>query len=1168
MLKKKTLSVILALSIILACVPLFSVSAADTEIEFGLFSDTHYYPNSLKGGICDEYLKFSNFKSKEYTENNALLSNALDGVEIMLQRAESSNAKYLLIPGDLTKDGEYEGHVELAQKLEDWEKKTGIPVFVTNGNHDVNNSGACSFVNNKKEPARKTTPEEFREIYKNLGWDMADSTFTPKEYSPDYDGVKGGMLSYAANLGDGFRLIVVDTNIYSVDNGAKKTEHLTDGQVGDELLEWVVSQAKQAKRDGLTPIVMQHHNLVPHMDIEEATFWAFVCYDWERIADTYADAGIHYVFTGHLHASDTSSYISDNGEEITDILSPTLTGYPNYFRNVKMSTDGRNTTLNLFNHDIDDESLGLPQIVSDTGVVYDRPYKYTQSYPATFGLKIQDFADRSLELVINNYFTEINEAGGIIPFLKTKGVDVQQLLINLLGTDGFSIGNKSILTVSKNAMSFINNLDKQIMNQYITKPQETKAKVMALIEKLLSVQVSEYPCTYNYEVLNSTPTGKPCTFGEYATTALLLYYEGDENLYGKEGYEYVKDTLDRFESGENAEKVFNVLIDVVVNDLVRNEILSSINFNPGELFPEDSAFTFIGRLIQSASEKLLSNNNTFANLIDKVLSLKIVPKEYRSIDDILNTLVVDKYLTPSQFEAWGTTMAWMIKSLVFDDNPDAVKDNNVTVTYSGKTEVEATKDNFRLPSDIVMNLGENDGEVTITYITKYSITDTDIELLPFSENPVFTSTPTKSGNIKTGWEYSDRSYPGADLGIIGMFDLSKTYVKHTVTLTGLTPGASYSYRVGFAEKGWWSNSGKITVPGGKDEAFTFFNITDPQAQTAKQYETYGKVISAANALYPGARLVVSNGDQVDLGTTSKQWNYFFNSTDAFLNLPFMPAAGNQEKSGSILKTVFTLPGIPEQDETSGTYYSYDYNNAHFTVLNTNDIVKNKLSDKQLQWMIDDIKNSESKWKIVVMHKALYCNGIYVDNKEIKGLRNQLAALLPYLGVDLVLTGQDHVYTRTGAMNSGASVPTMTKNVVYNGKTFSAKINPKGTVYSTIGQAGIKEYKTVSQSVTSKYFPGAESYLDKAETMFSAITVDGDGIYYTAYTVDNDANASEADSFAIFKTKDTAPIDKIGNNAIAMFIAKLLSRLNITISWRLTNIFYSVVSAVSRFFGMK
>lgn len=1142
-------STVMALVIIIASLPLIA-NAEETTVHFGVFSDAHFFADSLKGDNRQAYKDFTIAKSKEYTENYSLVNNALDGI---LRNAEMDGADYLLIPGDMTKDGEYESHVALAKILEDWQAKTGIPVFVTNGNHDVNNSNACTFVNGVKEEGRKTTPEEFREIYKNLGFDKADAFFTPKGYSKDYDGIKGGMLSYAADLGDAYRLIVVDTSIYSVDNGAKETEHLTDGQVGDDLLKWVVAQANEATAKGKTPLVMQHHNLVPHMDIEEATFWAFVCWDWERIADTYADAGIHYVFTGHLHASDTSAYVSDNGEEITDILSPTLTGYPNYFRTMDITTDGKNTTLEMVNHDIDE----YQPVVSEDGKEYPKPYKYTASMDQTFGNDIGDFAERTIGNLIYDYFGQIQEAGGIINFLTFMGIDVEKLLIDLIGTNGLAVGKANILTVSGNAMSFIRDLDSQIMANYVSDPKGTMDKLMSLIDKLLNMQVSSYPCTLNAELLGKEYyTGKPCTLGEYATSALLLYYGGDENCYGEPGYEYLEDTIKKFYTGENAELVFTTLIDVLLNDLIEDELLANLDFNVDALFPQGTAFFITAKLIQKIIETALGGNNSYLNLINSVLGLSVVPEGYNSINDILDTLLLKKYLTKSQYVAWGATMGWMIKSLIFDENPEKKGDNNITVTYSGKKPVEATQENYRLPSNVVMNLtDDNTTSVTITWATKYSITDTDIELIDYSANPQFSGKATKSKNIVSSYESTHRSYPGANFGFIGFFDLSKEYIKHVITLKDLEPGKKYSYRVGSEKYGWWSEAGTITMSGGDKEAFTFIGITDPQAQCESQYETYAGVMKAATALYSDARFTVSSGDQVDLGTTSKQWSYFFNSTNTFMNMPFMPATGNHEDDGAVLKENFTLPGVPKQDETTGTYYSYDYNGVHFTVLNTNDLDDDKdLSDAQINWLKEDIKGSNARWKVVILHKALYANGIYYKDKETVALRQQLSVLLPSLGVDLVLQGHNHVYTRTDVMKANCVVPCNTETVKYNGQEYKMKVNPNGTIYSIVNSSSVKEYTMANQKDCDKYYPTAECVVDNEYPMFAAITVDGDNLYYSAYQV-KDGKAELADSFGIKKDGDPT------KNIFDKLMEFILGKLNIKYTWKIGNFFLRIFAPV-------
>lgn len=1144
----KAISVILALAMLIACIPMLA-SADEASIRLGVFSDVHYYADSLKGDRGEAWQKFLYEKQKEYDVNNSLLDNALDGV---LRNAVKNGQDYLLIPGDLTKDGELEAHKALAAKLEKFQAETGIPVFVTNGNHDVNNSNACTFENGVKEPAEKTSPEAFREIYKNLGFDKADSFFTPKA------GNKGGMLSYAADLGDAYRLITVDSCMYSADNGAEGDEHLTDGRVGDDLLAWVVSEAAKAKANGREIILMQHHNLIPHMDIEDATFFAFVVEDWQRIADTYADAGIHYVFTGHLHSTDIVDHISDNGETVYDILTPTLTGYPNTFRTVDFSTDGRNTTVKMKSHDIDE----YKPVVSDYGETYEKPFKFTYSFERTFGEGgVDGLIMNMVGPMIKSLFADIQEQGGLIKYLASKNIDIEKIIVDALGTNGLAIGKADILTVSGNVMSFINDLGAQVDEVYINQPDLTVEKLEALIDQLLSFEVSEYTNTYNAQLLgDGYQYSGGCTLGQFATTVLLTYYAGDEDI---SDLPFVKDTLEGFDSGVSAEKFFNLLRKVVVNDLVEDELLANLDFNPGSLFPPKTLFYVFGRLLQSVTEALLGGDNSFANLIDSVLSLSVVPDGYGSIDEIIDTLVVDEYLTFSQFESWGGTIAWMVGSLITDNKPDEKQDNDVVFTYTGPVKVEPTKADFRLPSNVVMNLGEDSTtEVSITWLTKYSLTDSDIELLPYSTSPRFTGEPTVDGRVNASSEAVVRSYPGADLGIFGLLPYETDYVLHTVKLSGLEPGTKYSYRVGDADKGWWSEAGVIETAGGEDDSFTFFYLSDPQAQRASHYETYNEVIKTAKGLYPDGKFVVSAGDQVDLGTNSKHWNYFFNSTDEFMNMPFMPTTGNHEKSGSVLRSNFTLPNVPEQDEDSGTYYSYTYNGVHFTVLNTNDIVDNKLSDAQLDWLISDIKGSDAKWKVVVLHKALYSNGSHYDDKEVVGMRSQLSALLPYLGVDLVLQGHDHVYLRTDAMKANAVVPVKESTVSYNGLDYTMKHDPDGTVYTISGTSGVKVYATKDVEATDKLFPRAEAIVNSDYPMFSSITVDGDNLYYNAYQV-IDGEAKRVDNFAIEKLDDTAPTQAVADKASALdsFITSILSKINVKITWKFTNAFFGVINKV-------
>lgn len=1139
----KAISVILVVAILAACVPMM-VSADTSAARFGVVSDIHYLAESLKGD-GEAWDEFVYDKHKEYNDLDSLLENALDGVE---RNAVDGGENYLLIPGDLTKDGEYESHVALAERLEQFEAETGIPVLVIPGNHDINNSNAATYVNGAEEPARTTSPEDFREIYADLGYDLADSFFVPEE------GKKGGMLSYAATLG-GYRLICIDSNMYSQDNGAEDNEHMTDGRIADGLLEWIVAECEKANEQGLTLIGMQHHNLVPHTNIEEATLWAFVVQNWMEVAETYADAGMHYVFTGHLHANNVAKHVSDNGEAVYDILTPTLSGFPNYYRIVDFVSDGETTTMDMQSLDIDK----YQPVVAPDGTAYEKPFKFTYSFERTFGEGgIKEFVMGALRSLVNDYFPAIQEAGGLLEFLKTMDLDLEKIIVDALGTNGLALGPIEILTVSSNVMGFIGELAGQIDEVYVNNPEETLAKVEALIEKILNLKVCDKPAAMLTDVLGYDVNADGCTFGEYATTILICYYCGDEDV---SDYPYVTEVLDRFESGELAQEVFNLLREVLVTDLVQGEILANLDFNPGALFPEGNIFYLFGRVLQGITELLLGGDNSFTNLIDSVLSIPLVPEEYSSVDAIIDHLM-GEYITQSQYESWGYTIKWMLITFVLDSDPAEKSDSNAVITYSGPEEIEVTQDNYRAPSHIAVTLGEDStSEVSITWLTKYSVKGTDIELVPYSENPEFSGSPTTGKNVTASHELIGKTYPGADLGVLALLPFTRDYVKHTVKLSGLEAGTKYCYRVGDAERGWWSEAGVIETAAGGNEKFTFFYVTDPQSQQPAHYERFAEVIETAAEEYPDAKFIVSAGDQVDEGENVKHWNYLFNSTEKLLDLPFMPVTGNHEDEGAVITENFVLPNVPEQDLDSGVYYSYDYNGVHFTVLNTNDDEDDKLGKAQIEWMKNDIKSSDAKWKVVIFHKAIYSNGSHYDDGDVKGIRDQLSALLPYLGVDLVLQGHDHVYLRTDVMNANAVIPTKTGTVTYEGLEYQMKYNPKGSIYSICGTSGVKVYQTKDVEATDELFPRAEKLNPEntENSMFAAITVDGDCLYYNAYEVD-DGEAVRVDNFAIEKTADESPADKAGE-AFSGIIESIIDLLNFEYTWKITNFILSVFGKV-------
>lgn len=295
---KKVLSIIL--SVIMAS-SVFCVGVCAEEkndLSFAVASDLHYSaPEEELEKTNDDPIFWHATRRCEMENETGLIID-----EFLNQCAESDDVEYVLISGDLANRGRSrpEGHLVIAQKLRDFEKKSGKEVYVINGNHDASNDQA-------------TTLARFKEIYAEFGYDHALTT-------------RADDCSYTADLGEKYRLIALDSN-----HETKSTE---DGMTADRL-KWVKEQAELAKEDRRYPIVMIHHNLLDHLPIQRVLSRNFIVKFHFTTAELFADWGIKTVFTGHEHCSDATVYTSALGNKLYDFATTSLAMYPLEYRVVK-----------------------------------------------------------------------------------------------------------------------------------------------------------------------------------------------------------------------------------------------------------------------------------------------------------------------------------------------------------------------------------------------------------------------------------------------------------------------------------------------------------------------------------------------------------------------------------------------------------------------------------------------------------------------------------------------------------------------------------------------------------------------------------------------------------------------------------------------------------------
>ena len=1120
---KKLFCVILAVAIFAVSVPFTALALPADEVNFAILSDIHYFAENSMGYTDEDKQEFNEIM---------LMNNSTSGISPELTDAAMANITamalngeidFLLLPGDLTRNAEQAAHEELAARLKVFEETTGVPVYVINGNHDINNQRAMYYdgedmVSVKDAPEMRaeldTTPEEFEAIYADFGYTAEGGYYN--RYKAHAENSEGS-LSYATDIDDNYRLIAIDSQLYSADaTDSGLDEQETAGYVTEAHLEWILDECAKAEADGKTIIGMIHTNTIPHFETEVDLFDNFVLRGWEKFADAVADAGMHFTVSGHVHMQDVASYVNDNGETITDIVTTSLLSYPNQFRTVNMQTSlNGDITMSYDSHDVDEY---VPVYIN--GVAQPTPFKY-QTWAYNFGgADIKDFVMNVLEYQLRyGIGKDIDEAGGLYFYLDEM-VGMSNILDGVTGYEFFDgVGNAALNTI-------IYSLCHQLDRKLLTDVDNTLEMLSPILDKLLDTKVSDVPCTVFADTLGFQSKYDYGTIGDLASTVLAYHTTNNED---PNNDPFIQNALNRFYNGENAETIVSVLLDVVLNDLLQDVILDSLNIDFIS-FSTNLGPTFVPDMNLDIYE-LITGEEWEGFGIDDVISLILMTGVVGgdNLSDVVYS-VLDEYLTQSQYDIIDGEFYRIMKDLTHDETPAYMADLEGTVTYSGKVAVPLSQYNLRLPSHVAITFGEDtSSSVNISYVTKYSITDTDIQIVPYSENPDFSKGTTVDADIKTNCEIdAAREYASIDLGFIGILYHQIEVNRHTISIEGLEAGTKYCYRIGDADRGWWSETGVIdTADNGT--AFSFFHVTDPQSVTEKQY-TYDWAATLSTAFSNhDANFILSTGDMVDNGNDFVEWKRMFNlASDTLMDTVMMTAAGNHEERGDYANIEnFVYSNAPEQDTTTGVYYSFDYNTAHVAVLNTNNLTEDgALTDEQIQWLKDDMNSSDKTWKFVALHKAPYSNGSHFDDEDVVAIRAQLQSLMPELDIDLVFQGHDHVYMRTDVMNNNAVVATETKELTYNGLEYTAKIEPQGTIYSINGTAGSKHYEPKAAEETAETFPAGETVLYLEVPSYSYIQIDGGNLYFDSYSVEN-GEETRIDQFAI--SKEITAEDNTNNN---------------------------------------
>ena len=294
------------------------------QLKIAIVSDIHYMHPSLLAENAANGLAFQN-----YLNQDPKLVEFSDPIwrEVMTE-LKSEKPDILLVPGDITKDGEKIGHQAMAAFFGQL-RNSGIRVYVMPGNHDINNAKAKKYIGDNDFPVEMTSKTDFSTIYGSFGYNAAIAR-------------DANSLSYVAQIQPGLRLISIDASKYE-EYGP--SGDVAAGRIKPATLAWVLSQMALAKQQHTEVFAMMHHNLIEHYTGQSQLDPGYVIDDWQNVTNALMDAGLKIIFTGHYHANDIASY-EHNGNKLFDIQTGSLVTAPIPYRVMTLKNSGLDVKTN------------------------------------------------------------------------------------------------------------------------------------------------------------------------------------------------------------------------------------------------------------------------------------------------------------------------------------------------------------------------------------------------------------------------------------------------------------------------------------------------------------------------------------------------------------------------------------------------------------------------------------------------------------------------------------------------------------------------------------------------------------------------------------------------------------------------------------------------------
>jgi 3',5'-cyclic AMP phosphodiesterase CpdA len=285
-----------------------------TVYKIAVISDTHYLDPTLWSDTSTALKNFIKYDQRMPAESDAIMSE-------VIQELIAAKPDLVLIPGDLSFDGELVSHNKVAVYLAEL-ASAGIKVRVIDGNHDINFRYAVSYLGYDTVPVANILPSDFARIYADFGYSDAIAL----------DPIS---LSYLSEPLPGLWLLSIDACIYDKDLAYATTG---GGNIRQATMNWALACLADAGAKGKTVFGMMHHALLNHYPDQDLLYQYNVVQRSTTVSDSLMNGGLKLIFTGHGHSTDIVKKTSGS-KFLYDIETSSTVAYPCTYRMITYVED-------------------------------------------------------------------------------------------------------------------------------------------------------------------------------------------------------------------------------------------------------------------------------------------------------------------------------------------------------------------------------------------------------------------------------------------------------------------------------------------------------------------------------------------------------------------------------------------------------------------------------------------------------------------------------------------------------------------------------------------------------------------------------------------------------------------------------------------------------------